>query len=79
MTEQASTAPAQPQRAWHALPPEAVLEALTVDAAAGLRGEPDFAPPRAAIHRQPLPLRGDDRHEHVDRVGSGAAPLDAAG
>ncbi len=36
MTEQASTAPAQPQRAWHALAPEAVLEALTVDAAAGL-------------------------------------------
>jgi Ca2+-transporting ATPase len=36
MTEQASTAPAQPQQAWHALAPEAVLEALSVDAAAGL-------------------------------------------
>ena len=36
MTEQASTAPTHPQRAWHALAPEAVLEALTVDAAAGL-------------------------------------------
>ncbi len=36
MTEQASTAPAQAQQAWHALAPEAVLEALSVDAAAGL-------------------------------------------
>ena len=36
MTEQASMAPAQPQQAWHALAPEAVLEALSVDAAAGL-------------------------------------------
>ncbi len=36
MTEQASTAPAPAQQAWHALAPEAVLEALTVDAAAGL-------------------------------------------
>ena len=36
MTEQASTTPAQAQQAWHALAPEAVLEALSVDAAAGL-------------------------------------------
>ena len=36
MTEQASTPPAQPQQAWHALAPEAVLEALSVDAAVGL-------------------------------------------
>ena len=42
MTEQASTAPAQAQQAWHALAPEAVLEALSVDAAAGLAsGEVD--------------------------------------
>ena len=36
MTEQASTAPAQVQQAWHALAPEAVLEALSVDGATGL-------------------------------------------
>src|SRR5215207_8429336 len=36
MTEQASTTPAQAQQAWHALAPEAVLDALSVDAAAGL-------------------------------------------
>jgi len=36
MTEQASTTPAQAQQAWHALAPEAVLEALSVDATAGL-------------------------------------------
>jgi Ca2+-transporting ATPase len=36
MTEQASTAPAQAKQAWHALAPEAVLDALSVDAAAGL-------------------------------------------
>ena len=72
MTEQASTAPAQPQQAWHALAPEAVLEALSVDAAAGLAtaevdrrratyGANKFAEaPRASLAGVPSPVQRPD-------------------